>query len=477
MFKTALAALMSSALVLSAAESPNIVYIMADELAYFEPGFMGGKMIQTPHLDQMAKEGMTFSQFLAGSSACAPTRCTLMTGKHTGHTSIRTNGGGVPLRADEVTIASMLKQKDYATGGFGKWGCGGRDSTGVPEKHGFDVFYGYYDQVHAHTHRPPFLIRNSEEVPFEGNSGIKRGPHYAPYLVHGEAIQFIRDHHERPFFCYLPITPPHGIFDIPDEDPAWALYKDKTWGAEEKRYAAMVTMLDRHVGEVLDLLKELKLDEKTLVIFCGDNGGADYFKSDEHPRGFFGANVHPETGVEFRGRKTELYEGGLRIPFVARWPGKIAPGTRSDHLGYFPDILPTIAELAGTTAPADIDGISILPTLTGQGEQRQHDHLYWEINSWRALRKGDWRIVQPKPTQPWELYDLAKDPSEKNDLATQMPEKLAELVAIADQATEPAVIGTFTKTDRHERDRRAKFGKQDDLNYDPSPGVKGPRVK
>src|SRR5688572_11469588 len=273
-----------------AAAKPNIVYIMADELGYFEPIFMGGKTIQTPNLDRMAAEGMTFKNMFAGSPVCAPTRCNFLTGKHSGHASVRANGGGTPLRADEVTIASMLKPLGYATGGFGKWGCGGRDSSGVPEKHGFDVFLGYYDQVHAHSYYPPYLIRNSEEVPLTGNSGGSNGQTYSHYLIHEAAMKFVREHARQPFFAYLPYTPPHGNFDIPDSDPAWALYQDKPWPEPARRYAAMVTMVDRQVGEILALLKELGIDQNTLVFFSGDNGGNDYFPSAEHPRGVHMAN-------------------------------------------------------------------------------------------------------------------------------------------------------------------------------------------
>lgn len=444
---------------------PNIVYIMADELGYFEPGFMGGRTIQTPNLDRMAAEGMRFNNLFAGSSVCAPTRCCFMTGKHSGHTSVRVNGGGTPLRADEITIASMLKPLGYATGGFGKWGCGGRDSTGVPEKHGFDVFLGYYDQVHAHTYYPPYLIRNSEEVPLAGNQGGASGQTYSHYVIHAAAMQFIREHARQPFFAYLPYTPPHGLFNIPDSDPAWTLYQDKPWSEEARRYAAMVTMVDRQVGEILALLKELGIEQQTLVFFSGDNGGNDYFTSPEHPRGVHAANKHPVTGLEYRGKKGTLYEGGLRVPFLARWPGKIAPGQVSDHLGYFPDMLPTIAEVTGAQAPADIDGISIVPTLIGESAagraQKQHDFLYWEIAKITAIRQGNWRAVRRNPTAAWELYDLANDPSEAHDVADSRPEVVARLDALATQAHEPAVEGTFARTDRHERDRRAKFGQHD----------------
>lgn len=473
------------------AKRPNIVYIMADELGYYEPGFNGGKNIQTPNLDRMAAEGMRFRNMFAGSSVCAPTRCCFLTGKHSGHTSVRVNGGGTPLRADEVTIASMLKPLGYATGGFGKWGNGGRDSTGVPEKHGFDVFFGYYDQVHAHTYYPPYLIRNSEEVPLAGNNGGSVGKTYSQYLIHDAAVKFIREHHNQPFFAYLPYTPPHGNFDIPDNDPAWAICKDKSWPEPARRYAAMVSMVDRQVGEILALLKELSLEQNTLVMFSGDNGGADYFPSAEHPRGIHSANKNPETGVEFRGKKGTLYEGGLRVPFMARWPGKIAAGSVSDHLGYFPDVLPTIAELTGAKPPADIDGLSILPTLIGRsgsgfqpdsqagslthGPQQQHEFLYWEISGQTAIRQGQWRAVRPKPNEPWELYDLANDPSESKNLADANPEIIAKLAELAAKSHAPAVEGTFTRTDRHERDRRAKFGQHDNPNA-PDPLAK-PKAK
>jgi arylsulfatase A-like enzyme len=293
-------------------------------------------------------------------------------------------------------------------------------------------------------------------------------------------MKFIRANKDKPFFAYLPYTPPHGNFNIPDSDPAWALYKDKPWIEDARRYAAMVTMIDRQVGEVLALLKELGLDENTLVFFSGDNGGNDYFKSPEHPRGVHQANKHPQTGVEYRGTKGTLYEGGLRIPFIARWPGKIAPGSVSDHLGYFPDILPTVAEVTGAKAPADIDGISLVPELLGEKaagrKQAQHEYLYWEIMGWTAIRQGDWRAVRPKANAAWELYDLANDPSESRNLAAARPEVLAKLTALAEKAHEPVREGTFTSTDRHERDRRAKFGKQDEPNA-PLPTGKGKGAK
>lgn len=449
------------------ARKPNIVYMMSDELGYYELSCMGHPHFRTPNVDRLAKEGIRFTQALAGSSVCAPTRCCLMTGKHSGHTSVRKNGGGTPLRAEEETVGSVLKRAGYATGGFGKWGCGGRGSTGVPEKHGFDVFLGYYDQVHAHSYYPPYIVRNSEEVPLEGNHGGSDGRTYSHYVIMDEALKFIRANKDRPFFCYLPITPPHGIHDIPDDDPAWALYKDKAWPESPRRYAAMVNMVDRNLGEVRALLKELGLERDTIIFFCGDNGGMDYFRDQEHPRGFHGPNVNPKTGVTFRGQKGNLYEGGLRIPMIVCWPGHIEPGRTSDLLWYFPDVLPTLAELAGAKTPADVDGISVVPELLGEQaagrKQKQHEYLYWEISGQTAVRMGHWKAVKPRGKKRgaeagWELYDLATDIEETNDLAAAKPDVLAKLKGFAEQAHEEAVEGTFHDPAIHQRDRQAKFG-------------------
>lgn len=448
---------------------PNIVYIMSDELAYYELSHMGSR-IRTPHIDQFAKEGLRFTQALAGAPVCAPLRCNLMTGKHAGHASVRANDGGTPLRAEEATIASMLKARGYATGGFGKWGCGGRDSTGVPEKHGFDVFFGYYDQVHAHSYFPPYLVRNSDEIVLPGNTGGRSGQTYSHYVIMQKALDFIRANQTRPFFCYLPITPPHGMYDIPQDDPAWQLYRQDEWmndpgvSQDAKNYAAMVSMVDRNVRQVLDLLQELNLEENTIVFFTGDNGGQDRFRSPQHPRGYFGPNVDPRTGVEFRGGKGNLYEGGLRIPFLVRWPGKIRPGRVSDLLFYHPDVLPTLAELTGSTPPEDIDGVSFLPELLRTENdppmQQTHDMLYWEFRGQVAVRDGQWKAIRPGAKAAWELYDLSQDISETQDKAGEQPERLARMKAFAESAHEPVRPGRYLdpQRTRHERDRKAKWG-------------------
>ncbi len=455
------AGLLAAAARLPAAEGrrpPNIVYFMSDELGYYELSCLGHPHHRTPNIDRLASEGVRFTRCLAGSSVCAPTRCCLLTGKHSGHTSVRLNGGGTPLRAGEATIASMLHDAGYATGGFGKWGCGGRGSTGVPEEHGFDTFLGYYDQVHAHSYYPPYLVHNSQELPLAGNRGGREGQTYSHYVIFDAALQFIRANQSRPFFCYLPVTPPHGLHDIPATDPSWELFKDQDWPADAKGYAAMVNMVDRNVGQVLALLQELGLDEDTVFFFSGDNGGADNFKSQDHPRGLLAPNVDPRTGEAWRGQKGSLYEGGLRVPMLVRWPGRIDPGRVSDLLWYFPDVLPTIAALTGTRAPAELDGMSIAPELLGQGTQPQHEHLYWELTGRQAVRVGDLKAVKPGQDQDWELYDLAADPGEQHNLADARPGTLGKLTALAELSTVPAIEGTFARTDLHERDRRAKWG-------------------
>lgn len=441
---------------------PNILYFVVDELGYYELSCMGHPHFQTPNIDRLAAQGIRFTQGLAGAPVCAPTRCTLMTGKHMGHASVRKNDGGTPLRLEEPTIASVLKQVGYATGGFGKWGCGGRGSTGVPEKHGFDVFFGYYDQVHAHTYYPPYLIRNSAEVMLPGNHGGRSGKTYSHYVIVEEGKKFIRENKDRPFFCYMPVTPPHGWHDIPETDPSWQLYKDKPWPHEAKVYAAMVNMVDRHIGEFIELLKEIGQYENTIIVVSGDNGGHSYFADAEHPRGFHAPNVDPRTGVEFRGGKGNLYEGGLRVPMIWYWPGHIEGGRVSDLLWYFPDVLPTLAELTGAKAPADIDGISIVPELLGESvagrPQQQHRYLYWEYGGQVAVREGTWKAIRPGRNRPWELYNLAEDVSERHNLADQYPDVLRRLQQFAAEAHEEPREGIFYDRALHEKDRRAKFG-------------------
>ena len=430
---------------------PNIIYIMLDEWGYFEISSLGNKKVMTPNIDKMIAEGMRFTQALSGSSVCAPTRSVLMTGLHTGHTTVRSNGGGMALREDDLTVADVLKKAGYATGGFGKWGLGDRGTTGVPETHGFDEFYGYYHQVHAHSYYPKYLLRNSVKEYLPGNTGdFYEGETFSQYRIFEESKQFIRKNADKPFFCYMPWILPHGLWGIPKDDPSWHLYKDKDWTAGQKRtgdskvYAAMINMADRFVGEIFAMLKELNIDDNTIVFLCGDNGGQSYFingdpakrrkKTASYPHGFFGPNLNPRTGERFRGGKGNFYEGGLRIPFIVRWPGKIKASTTSDHLCYFPDIMPTLAEIAQTTPPEKTDGISILPTLSGKGTQKEHKYLYWEMGKQTAVRWGNYKAVKNSKTNEFELYDLTTDVQELNNIASEKPGVIAKINNIANQA-------------------------------------------
>lgn len=436
--------------VLAGQKRPNILYIMMDEWGYYELSCMGHPILKTPNIDRMAAEGKRFTQCMAGGPVCAPTRSVLMTGQHLGHTTVRSNAGGSAagsLRDGDVTIAQVLKQADYATGGFGKWGLGDRGTTGVPEKHGFDTFYGYYHQVHAHSYFPRYLVRNSEQEYLPGNTGDRFiGETYSHYRIFEEAKKFIVDNKDRPFFCYCAWTPPHGHWGMPSDEPAWRKYKDKIWTAgqstqnDAKVYAAMIEMVDCQIGELLAMLKELGLDDNTIVVFSGDNGGQRYFKN------FFGPNDNPVTGKTFRGEKGSLYEGGLRVPYIVRWPGKVAPSTTTNHLCHFSDVMPTLAELAGVKTPDNIDGISFVPTLLGESkagrQQQQHKYLYWEYGKARAVRMEKWKAVRPKnDSVSWQLYDLSTDIEESNNVADENPSILKQMINYANQAHVPRVSG------------------------------------
>ncbi|MHC4200367.1 MAG: arylsulfatase [Planctomycetota bacterium] len=431
-------------------DRPNIVYMMLDEIGYFELSSMGHKILKTPNLDRVAAEGMRFTQCLAGAPVCGPTRCVLLTGKHTGHCQVRTNGGGTPITADEFTLGEMLGSAGYATGGFGKWGIGDTGTTGAPELHGFDIFYGYYHQVHAHTYYPEYLVRSGKKEMLEGNTGdYHTGKTFSQYLIHNEAMGFIRKNKDRPFFCYLPYILPHGLWGMPEDDPSWLMYKDMKLGGKGQRrasdpnmYAAMVHLADRYVGEIMKLLKELGIDGNTIIVFSGDNGGQAYFRDADHPRGVFEPN-----STVFRGGKGNLLEGGLRVPYLVRWPGKIKAGSVTDHLCYFADVMPTLAEVSGAKTPDNIDGISFLPTLLGQGKQRQHDFLYWEYAGQVAVRRNNWKAFMAR-RQPWQLFDLDTDSREENDLAKKRPEILKEMIAYAKSAHAPAKVGSWVDRDQ-----------------------------
>jgi arylsulfatase A-like enzyme len=412
---------------------PNIVFIMVDDLGYADLGCYGSQEISTPNIDRMAGEGVKFTQAYSGCTVCAPARSVLMTGYHMGHTSVRGNTGGISLLDEDVTVAELLHYAGYVCGGYGKWGLGDVQTFGVPERQGFDDFLGYYHQIHAHNYYPDYLWRNSQKVPLPGNADDKK-EQYSHYLIFDETLNFIRENRDRPFFCYAPWTPPHGKYQIPDDEPAWQMYKDKPWENDAKVAAAMDTMIDRHVGQLLALLKELEIDEHTIVFFCSDNGASLRFEG-----------VLDSSGP-LRGRKRDMYEGGIRVPMIARWPGRIKAGVTSDHPWYFADVMPTLTELAGIKPPNDIDGISVLSTLLGEHaagrRQEKHEFMYWEWQrfNWgkkkdvpgglmQAVRTGDWKAVRLKSDAPLELYDLSKDIGEENNIADQHPEVVSKVEA------------------------------------------------
>jgi len=425
---------------------PNILFILADDLGPRELGCYGSKVIRTPNIDHLAAQGMQFTQAYAGCTVCAPSRSTLMTGRHMGHTSVRGNSGGTPLLAEDITVTQLLKQARYATGGFGKWGLGDVYTTGVPEKHGFDRFVGYYHQVHAHYYYPNYLIDTGKKLPLPGNAGFnQRRPvefavadkdpdtgvprEFSAYRIFDEMKRFIRDNRSRPFFCYAPWTLPHGRYQLPADDSAWLEYKDKPWSLPAKGHAAFCSMVDRFVGETLALVKQLGIERDTIVFFCSDNGAPERFEGELDSCG------------ELRGKKTNLYEGGIRVPWIVRWPGRIQARAISNRPVYFPDFLPTAAQIAGgsTRLPSGVDGISLVDELTGKSRPGPDRHLYWEWNGrdfdpdltarLKACRYGRWKLVRHDPKAAWELYDLATDASERHDVSATHPQIVADLSA------------------------------------------------
>jgi arylsulfatase A-like enzyme len=426
-----------------APSTPNIIFILADDLGYGDLGCYGQQIIQTPNLDRMAAEGMIFTDFYAGSTVCAPSRCCLMAGVHTGHAWIRGNDR-IPLRPTDVTVAELLKQAGYTTGIVGKWGLGEPETTGIPNKKGFDHWFGYLNQLHAHNYYPDYLWRNEEKVPLAnevkpvnppGGVATKR-VQYSDDLFTADALEFITQNQHRPFFLYLAYTIPHANneagrngMEVPSLEP----YANKDWPDPQKGHAAMITRMDGDIGRLLDLLQSLGLDEKTLVLFSSDNG--------PHKEGGADPNFFDSNGP-LRGNKRDMYEGGIRVPLIARWPGRIAPGSGTSHVGAFWDFLPTCCELAGTAPPEDIDGVSFLPTLLNRPDrQKGHPYLYWEFHEQgkkQAVRMGRWKGIRlnvaKNPDGPIELYDLKTDPGEEEDIAVDHPEvvrKIAELMKTA----------------------------------------------
>ncbi len=394
---------------------PNIIFVMVDDMGYRDIGPYGQKLIATPHLDRMAREGLQFNQAYVGGSVCAPSRSVLMTGQHLGHTRVRGNAGmsggvldhnqarRVVLEPEDVTVAQVLKARGYVTGMTGKWGLGEPGSTGEPNYKGFDEWFGFLNQNHAHTHYPDYLWRNQQKVTIDANVAGQRGQH-THELFANFAFDFIKRRSGGPFFLYLPFTLPHQEMAV----PSLGAYADRPWSEEEKIHAAMVSLIDRDMGRLFDLLKELKIDDHTVVFFTSDNGGARRYE------GRFDSNA------PLRGAKGDVFEGGLRTPLLVRWPGQIPAGTKSDLPCMFFDILPTLADLAGASAPLRIDGVSLRPTLLGQRQELDR-MIYWEQYSGgfqQAVRWGRWKAIRRDGAPAsFELYDLPADPGETKNLA------------------------------------------------------------
>lgn len=413
----------------ASASRPNIVFILADDLGYGDLGCYGQRRIPTPNIDRLASEGLRFTQAYAGSTVCAPSRCALMTGLHTGHARIRGNAR-VPLRPEDATVAKVLQRAGYRTGIAGKWGLGNAGTSGIPNLQGFDEWFGYLDQQHAHSYYPDHLWENQSEVILGNNLGLKK--EYSHDLFTRRALGFLDRHRSAPFFLYLAYTIPHANnelgrdtgngMEVPNDAP----FTSKPWPQQEKNFAAMMTRLDSDVGRIMERIAALGLDGNTIVFFSSDNGP---HREGGHDPDFFSSRG------PLRGIKRDLYEGGVRVPMLARWPGAIRPGVSSAVWAFW-DFLPTAAELAGAAPPADTDGVSVVPILMGK-PQRQERTLYWEFHEGgfsQAVRMGDWKAVRPGKGKPLELYNLAEDPGETNNVAARNPEIVASMEAMLRRA-------------------------------------------
>lgn len=418
---------------------PNIIYIMADDLGYGDVGYNGQTKIKTPNIDRMAEQGMVFTNHYTGSTVCGPSRAVLMTGFHTGHCVVRGNpkwtasGNPADLGKDDVTVADELKKAGYTTGIVGKWGLAEGLTDGVPNKQGFDYFYGFNKHKTAHNYYPETVWENENQLTLEGNDPYNKKGEHIHYLMTQKASDFIEKNHKDPFFLYLAYTIPHYELTILEKEKEQ--YKNLGWPERKMKaahyrhddeghvtYAAMVSTMDRDIGKLLKQLEDLGIAENTLVVFTSDNGH-EYDKTKEE---FFNSNG------DFQGRKRDLYEGGIHCPFVAYWPNTIEAGSQTEHISAFWDFLPTVCELAGVKPSADVDGISYAPTLLGKDKkQKQHDYLYWEFNEKRgpiqAVRKDNWKAVKFKK-KPIELYDLSQDVGEENNLAETHPKVAKEML-------------------------------------------------
>lgn len=422
---------------------PNIILILADDLGYGDLGSYGQTKIQTPSLDRLAAEGMRFTDAYAGSTVCAPSRSALMTGKHSGHGRVRSNVQ-VPLTAEDYTLAQVLRAAGYRTGAFGKWALGWEGTGGTPNDKGFEEWFGYLDQAHAHDYYPEFLWRNGQPYYLPGNRNGQHGD-YAPDWFAKAANNFVRINEDSAFFLYFPTTIPHANNELGTNGmqvPTLGIYAKTDWPAPERAKAAMITRLDSFVGALMEDLRKRKLDRDTLLLFTSDNG--------PHNEGGVHSGFFRSSGP-FRDLKRDLYEGGIRVPLLAWWPGRIQPGSTNRLPVAFWDVLPTLAELTGQNPPPGLDGLSFAPTLFGKEPARTHDHLYWEAHEkgyQQAVRMGAWKGVKLAANQPLELYQLTQDPGEKQNVAGDNPEIVTRLEnyikASADPWIQPEEKSPFT---------------------------------
>lgn len=426
----------------SDSQKPNIIFIIADDMGYADLGCYGQQIIKTPFIDTLAAQGMRFTQCYSGSAVCAPARSVLMTGRHTGHTTVRGNfgiggvtglGGGegrVPLNDEDTTIAMVLQKAGYVTAMVGKWGLGEPNTSGEPNRKGFDEFYGFLNQRRAHTYYPEYIWKNTVQIEMPGNkNGQKK--EYTHDMFADYTIDFIKRNAKNPFFLYLPYCIPHGDYEIPDHGQ----YEGEAWGDELKAYAAMISRLDNTIGRILATLKEEGIEDNTYIFFTSDNGATNIigdwkmFKSND----------------PLRGEKRDPYEGGIRVPMIVRHPGKIAGGQTSNLPWYFADVMPTLAEIANVPSPVNIDGISVLPSILGNEQDLSQRYLYWEFyqkDGWRAVRFGDWKAIQQgmneETHQAIELYDLSKDIGETNNIAEQHPEIIKKVETMFEESHTPS---------------------------------------
>lgn len=442
---------------------PNVIYILADDLGYGDLSCYGQEKFTTPNIDKLAKEGMLFTQHYSGSSVCAPSRSALMTGQHSGHTPIRGNRevepeGQYPIPKASVTIAELLNSEGYARGAFGKWGLGNPDSEGDPLQQGFDTFYGYNCQKLAHNYYPDHLWDNDKKVLLTENEGTNMGQ-YAPNLIHQKALSFIEKNKNEPFFLYYASVLPHAELVAPETymnkfigkfEPEKAFIRTETvenyrkggYASQSKShaaFAAMITLLDDQVGEIVAKIKELGLEDNTLIIFTSDNG--------PHKEGGADPDYFNSNGP-FKGYKRDLYEGGIRVPMIAKWKGKIVEGSKTNHISAFWDVMPTLAALTDSKINTAIDGVSFLPTLLNKGNQKEHAYLYWEFHELggrQAIRQGDWKLIRYNlnKKENYQLYNLENDLAEAHDLASKMPEKIAELSKIMESSRTESDVFKF----------------------------------